>query len=151
MGILRPERTSTIGGFRTINTQSSSMRFKRILPPIHGTRQRVPYHRVHIGNWKILGNALLFLIIVLWVSGCGLFPQEDLKGWVGFHREELIRVMGPPTRETPLPDGGTRLEFVQRITRHPSAAQQYGVSYICHKTFVLDSEGFITDASKEGR
>jgi len=97
-----------------------------------------------------MASILLLGLVALLVWGCGLFPQEDLKGWVGFHREELIRVMGPPTKETPLPDGGTRLEFVQRITRHPSAAQQYGVSYICHKTFDLDSKGFITDASKEG-
>ena len=99
--------------------------------------------------WRCLLSVLLGIGVGT-VLGCGLFPQEDLKGWVGFHREELIRVMGPPTKETPLPDGGTRLEFVQRITKHPSGAQQYGASYICHKTFVLDSKGFIIDASKEG-
>ena len=105
---------------------------------------------VHVGNWKIPGKALLFLLLVLWLSACGLFDREDPKGWVGFHREELIRVMGPPSKETPLSDGGTKLEFIQRITRHPSGAQQYGASYICHRTFLLDSKGFITDASKEG-
>jgi len=110
----------------------------------------VSFKRVHVGNWKILEKALLLVIIVFLVWGCGLFPQEDLKGWIGFHREELIRVMGPPTRETPLPDGGTRLEFVQRITRHPTAAQMYGASYVCHKTFDLDSEGFIKDVTEEG-
>ena len=106
--------------------------------------------RVHTGKDKKLAKVWPLGLAVLFIWGCGLFPQEDPKGWVGFHREELIRVMGSPTRETPLPDGGTRLEFVQRITRHPSGAQQYGVSYICHKTFDLDSEGFITDASREG-
>ena len=83
-------------------------------------------------------------------SSCGLFDREDLKGWVGFNREELIRVMGPPSKETPLPDGTTQLEFIERITKHPSAAQQYGTSYVCHKTFIIDSEGFIIDGWKEG-
>ncbi|MDX1412055.1 MAG: hypothetical protein R3351_07845 [Nitrospirales bacterium] len=117
---------------------------------IHRKKQGRPDRSGPFQNWKNLGKALLFSIMLFGVSACGLFPQEDLKGWVGFHREELIRVMGPPTKETPLPDGGTKLEFIQRITKHPSAAQQYGVSYICHKTFILDSKGFITDASKEG-
>ena len=117
---------------------------------IDGERQGRSHHRELSGTWVILGKTLLLLTFFLWGSGCGLFPKEDLKGWVGFHREELIRVMGPPTKETPLPDGGAKLEFVERITKHPSAAQQYGASYICHKTFILDSKGFITDASKEG-
>ena len=92
--------------------------------------------------------SLGFCMLVVW--GCGLFPQDHLQGWVGFHREELIRVMGPPSKETPLPDGGTRLEFIERITRHPTAAQVYGASYVCHKIFDLDSDGFIQDVSEEG-
>lgn len=101
-------------------------------------------------NRKILPIVLSVGCVVLFLWGCGLFPQEDLKGWIGFHREELIRVMGPPTRETPLPDGRTRLEFVERITRHPTAAQMYGASYVCHKTFDLDAKGFIEAVSSEG-
>ena len=89
-------------------------------------------------------------LIVALVWGCGLFPKEELKGWIGFHREELVRVMGPPTKETRLENGGTRLDFVERITRHPSGAQVYGSSYICHKTFDLDSEGIIQSVSTEG-
>lgn len=116
--------------------------------PIQGRKFFV--HPVKSGTRKTFSGILIPGLVALFVWGCGLIPQEDLKGWVGFHREELIRVMGPPTKETPLPDGGTKLEFIQRITKHPSAAQQYGVSYVCHKTFILDSKGFVSDASQEG-
>lgn len=148
MGVLRAQGTFANGGFRTISIRSSRIRIRKAAEPKKG--RNLFFQQVNSGISRIFSIILVLTIFAVFVWGCGLFPQEDLKGWVGFHREELIRVMGPPTRETSLPDGGTRLEFVQRITRHPSAAQQYGVSYICHKTFDLDAKGFITDASEEG-
>ncbi|GJL61134.1 MAG: hypothetical protein NPIRA03_39910 [Nitrospirales bacterium] len=81
--------------------------------------------------------------------GCGSFPQEQLNEWKGLHREELIRVMGPPITQTALPNGGQRLEFIQRITRHPLGGEVYGTSYECHKTFDLDAEGIIQKAVSE--
>ncbi len=74
--------------------------------------------------------ALIFLAVLM---GCGLFPQVQLYGWNGVHREELIRVMGAPTKQTALPNGGQRLEYIQRITRHPLASQLYGTSMIVIK------------------
>lgn len=97
------------------------------------------------------GVAFLTLWLVIGAGlGCGLFPPDHSKGWIGFHREELIQAMGPPSKETPLPDGGQRLEFVQRVTRHPTAAQMYGASYVCHTIFDIDSDGIIQDVSKKG-
>ncbi|WP_342350035.1 hypothetical protein [uncultured Nitrospira sp.] len=91
--------------------------------------------------------SLIFLAIL--AMGCGHFPQAQMDGWKGVHREELIRVMGTPTKQTALPDGGERLEFIQRITRHPLGGEVYGTSYECHKTFEIDSEGIVQQAVSE--
>ncbi len=94
--------------------------------------------------------SLIFLAFLLILAmGCGLYPQAQMYGWKGVHREELIRVMGLPTKQTALPNGGQRLEFIQRITRHPLAGELYGTSYECHKTFELDAEGIVQQAVSE--
>ena len=103
-------------------------------------------------DWNVRVKRLSFIFVAflgVFAMGCGLFPQEQLYGWKGVHREELIRVMGTPTKETALPDGGQRLEYIQRITRHPLGGEVYGTSYECHKTFDLDAEGVIQKAVSE--
>ena len=100
-------------------------------------------------SWKAIAK-VFSLSFIIFVVGCSLFPQKQLEGWKGFHREDLVRAMGPPTQETSLPNGGQRLEYVERITRYPSASQLYGKTYECHKTFDLDSEGTIQAVSEEG-
>ena len=106
-------------------------------------------HFLQTKNWKAIGK-VFSLSFILTVVGCSLFPQEQLEGWKGFHREDLLRAMGPPTQETSLPNGGQRLEYIQRITRYPSASQLYGQSHECHKIFELDSEGTIQAVSETG-
>ena len=101
-------------------------------------------------NWRrVTGWFLLGFFAILTVS-CGLFPQKQLEKWKGFHREELIQVMGLPTRVTDLPNGGQRLEYIQRITQRPSAAQVYGSTYECHKIFEIDSRGTIQAVAEKG-
>ena len=99
---------------------------------------------------EVIVRILLLSVLVILVMGCGIFPQEQLNEWKGVHREELIRTLGTPTKETALPNGGQRLEFIQRIVRHPLASQLYGASYECHKIFEMDSEGIIQAASETG-
>ena len=107
---------------------------------------------VELDDWKVGMRRLSFVFLAIlgfFAMGCGSFPQEQLSGWKGVHREELIRVMGPQTKQTALPEGGQRLEFIQRITRHPLGGEVYGTSYECHKTFELDAEGIIQKAVSE--
>lgn len=124
-------------------------------PPMRlsGDREEVrEHHSVEPDDRNVRMRILSCIFLVMFgilPMGCGLFPQEQLNGWKGVHREELIRVMGTPTKETPLPDGGQRLEFIQRITRHPLGGEVYGTSYECHKTFDLDAEGVIQKAVSE--
>ena len=102
------------------------------------------------GDRKVIVRILSVSFFAILAMGCGLSPQEQLNGWMGVHREELIRVLGKPTKETALPNGGQRLEFIQRITRHPSASQLYGTSHECHKIFEVDSEDTIQAVSETG-
>ena len=82
--------------------------------------------------------------------GCSLFPEAKLERWKGLHREDLVQMMGTPTTETALPDGGQRLEFFQRITQHPLGGQVYGTTYQCHRIFEVDATGIIQTASETG-
>ena len=110
------------------------------------------HNPVELDDWKKKKKKWSFVLLAflgVFAMGCGLFPQVQLYGWKGVHREELIRVMGTPTKETALPDGGQRLEYIQRITRHPLGGQVYGTSFECHKTFELDAEGVIQKAGSE--
>ena len=47
----------------------------------------------------------LCLSLVL-LAGCGTHYNYRAEGWVGHHREELVRSWGPPTLEVPLGDPG---------------------------------------------
>ena len=98
---------------------------------------------------KVLVKKLLLIFLAILAMGCSHLPQEQMDEWKGVHREELIRVMGTPTKQTALPNGGQRLEFIQRITRHPLAGELYGTSYECHKIFEIDSEGIVQKAVSE--
>jgi hypothetical protein len=107
---------------------------------------------VESDDWKVLVKTLslnLLAIFVILATGCGISLQKQMSEWKGVHREELIRVMGTPTKQTALPDGGQRLEFIHRITRHPLASEVYGTSYECHRTFEIDSEGIVQQAVSE--
>ena len=93
---------------------------------------------------------VLFSIMVILGLGCAFFIEEQLEAWKGFHRDELIRAMGPPTEETVLPEGGNRIVFIQRITRRPSGGQVYGASRVCRMVFETDAAGIIQSASQTG-
>ena len=92
----------------------------------------------------------LISFLVIWGLGCSLFIDERLQSWKGFHRDELVRTMGPPTEETPISGGGNRIIFVERITRHPTGAQVYGASSVCRMVFETDGEGIIRTVSETG-
>lgn len=55
--------------------------------------------------------ARLFGLAALLLSGCSGYSPGSMPP--GTSREEVIKSMGPPTGQYPLPDGGSRLEFAR--------------------------------------
>jgi len=50
----------------------------------------------------VVGLCLSLVIL----AGCGDTYHYRAEGWVGHHREDLIRAWGPPTLEVPLSEPG---------------------------------------------
>jgi len=48
--------------------------------------------------------SLCLSLVIL--AGCANQVKYRVEGWVGHHREELVRSWGPPTLEIPLSDPG---------------------------------------------
>ena len=48
--------------------------------------------------------SLCLSLVVL--AGCGTHYNYRAEGWVGHHREELVRAWGPPALEVPLSEPG---------------------------------------------
>ena len=82
------------------------------------------------------------LILGLFLASCATV-EEQMAGYVGQHKSELINNWGPPAEEKKLKNGGSRLVYrEQNPLIHPG---QYvdPASNICEKVFTTDSRGII--------
>ncbi|UCE62640.1 MAG: hypothetical protein JSU59_07045 [Nitrospirota bacterium] len=91
--------------------------------------------------------SLLGILSVL-LAGCATV-EEQMAGYVGQHKSELINNWGPPAEEKKLKNGGSRLVYrEQNPLIHPG---QYvdPASNICEKVFTTDSRGIIKSYKHE--
>lgn len=95
---------------------------------------------------------IVFLSVVALIGGllAGCSSLDDrMKRYVGHHRDELVRNWGPPTEETKLKKGKTRIVYVeQNPLIHPNQLVDPSLS-ICEKIFVTDRRGIIRSYSHD--
>jgi hypothetical protein len=64
-----------------------------------------------------MSRSLLLLTVVSFLSGCGLIPNQLDKGlnpYLGKHKDEYIKSVGPPTKCARLSTGGETCEWVRQ-------------------------------------
>jgi hypothetical protein len=88
---------------------------------------------------------------LVFAAACGTLGDK-MRSWVGQPRDKLVRVWGPPDKETPLGDGGTSLLYVQQSAGGYAEGTQNGFSGVysagtCRMVFNLDSAGIVRSGS----
>ena len=58
-----------------------------------------------------------FLVLGFLLASCAT-GEEQMAGYVGQHKSELINNWGPPTEEKKLKNGGSRLEYLRKGIYH---------------------------------
>jgi hypothetical protein len=99
---------------------------------------------------KLLATGLLSILLLL---ACGPSLKEVMDSWVGHHRDDLIRKWGPPTKETPLSNGGSILSY-QRSGGQvfvPVGSMVVASPRSCQQDFETNSSGRIVNWRYEGR
>ena len=95
-----------------------------------------------------LTTSFLSLIwtICLLVVGCASLDDRMGK-YVGQHRNELVNNWGPPSEETKLKKGGTRIVYYeQNPLIHPNQIVNPELMN-CEKVFITDARGIIKSYS----
>jgi len=87
-------------------------------------------------------------IIGILLAGCASL-DEQMGKYVGLHRNELVNNWGPPTEESKLKKGGTRIVYVEgNPLIHPNQIVNPAL-LICEKIFITDSRGIIKSFSHD--
>ena len=99
--------------------------------------------------FRRLATAFLSMIWLMSVGlpGCAASLDERMAAYVGQHRNELINNWGPPTEESQLKKGGTRIVYVEgNPLIHPNQIVTPALS-VCEKVFITDAQGIIKSYS----
>ncbi|MBI4402010.1 MAG: hypothetical protein HY581_10310 [Nitrospirae bacterium] len=83
----------------------------------------------------------LLLVSVL-AGGCSK-QNDTMQGWIGHHRDDLVKTWGAPAQETALENGGKSIMYISYWS------DGYG-SYTCRRVFATDAEGIIRSWSVSG-
>ncbi|RMH37358.1 MAG: hypothetical protein D6690_03035 [Nitrospirae bacterium] len=94
------------------------------------------------------GSLLLVWLAVL--GGCAWWSNHAVPELIGLDRDQLVQQFGAPVEEQPLPDGGRRLVFLQRITRRPSGTQVAGTTMVCRLVVETGASGIVLQAVRTG-
>lgn len=86
------------------------------------------------------------LLVCILAVACSTLSGR-MQSWVGKHRDELVRVWGPPSQETTLGDGGSSLVYIQQ---RGSVYQGTGFARTCRMVFSTNSAGIVTSWSYYG-
>jgi outer membrane protein assembly factor BamE (lipoprotein component of BamABCDE complex) len=83
------------------------------------------------------------LFVALALAGCAAYPYAPTGVHAGASREDVLRLMGPPTARYVMPDGRERLEY----NRMPFGRQTYMIDLdaagrVAHWENVLDERHF---------